>query len=105
MSETIKQQQIKTATDATILKETHIGITDLCYSLVQHRHYFIMDRIPQFVVILKDLLQSVCWFKCNRGRGKHLDDDEVTVLAELSHKMEKLVVYFDDDELWSITIY
>lgn len=91
MSETIKHQQIKTITDATALKETHARISDLCYSLIQHRHYFIIDRIPQFVIILKDLLQSICWYKCNRARGKHLDDEEITILAELSHKMEKLV--------------
>lgn len=91
MSETIKHQQIKTITDASMLKETHARISDLCYSLIQHRHYFIIDRIPQFVVILKDLLLSVCWYKCNRGRGKHLDDDEVTTLAELSHNLEKYV--------------
>lgn len=89
MSETIKHLQIKTVTDATVLKDTHVRLSDLCYSLIQHRHYFIIDRIPQFVIILKELLQSVCWFKCNRARGKHLDDDEVTTLAELSHKLEK----------------
>ncbi|KAG4072519.1 hypothetical protein HA402_004608 [Bradysia odoriphaga] len=94
MSETIKQQQIKTITDVSILKETHTRISDLCYGLIQHRHYFIIDRIPQFVVILKDLLQSVCWFKCNRVRGKQLDDDEVTALAELSHKMENIIKAF-----------
>lgn len=91
MSETIKQQQIKTIADASVLKEMHVRISDLCHSLIQHRHFFIMDRIPQIVNILKDLVQSVCWYKCNRARGKHLDDDEVTTLAELSHKMEKLV--------------
>lgn len=91
MSETIKYQQIKTITDASMLKETHGRCSDLCYSLIQHRHYFILDRIPQFVIILKELLQSVCWYKCNRSRGKHLDDDEVTTLAELSHKLEKFV--------------
>lgn len=89
MSETIKQQQMKTVTDVTALKETHSRISDLCYSLIQHRHYFVLDRIPQFVVILKDLVQSVCWYRCDRPRGKQLDDDEVTALAELSHKMEK----------------
>lgn len=94
MSETIKCQQIKTITDAAILKETHIRISDLCYSLIQHRHYFIVDRIPQFVIILKDLLQSVGWYKYNRARGKHLDDDEVTTLAELSHKLEKFVFFY-----------
>lgn len=89
VSDTIKQQQIKTITDVSALKEIHTRICDLWYSLIQHRHYFIMERIPQFVVILKELMQSVCWFKCNRTRGKQLDNDEVTALAELSHKMEK----------------
>lgn len=93
MSETIKYQQIKTITDASILKETHGQISDLCHSLIQYRHFFIVDRIPQFVIILKELLQSVCWYKCNRSRGKHLDDDEVTILAELSHKLEKCVQF------------
>lgn len=91
MSETIKYQQIKTITDASTLKETHIRISELCYSLIQYRHFFIVDRIPQFVVILKELLQSICWYKCNRLRSKPLDDDEVTILAELSHKLEKFV--------------
>lgn len=91
MSETIKYQQTKAITNASLLRETHTRISDLCYSLIQHRHFFIVDRIPQFATIVKELLQSICWFKCERSNGKDLDDEEVTVLTELSHNSEKFV--------------
>lgn len=91
MSETIKSEEIKTIANALLLKEAHGRISDLCYSLIQHRHFFIVDRIPQFVAVLKELLQSVCWYKCNRLHGQHLEDNEVTILAELAHKLEKFV--------------
>ncbi|KAJ6647543.1 hypothetical protein Bhyg_02766 [Pseudolycoriella hygida] len=88
MSDTLKYEQINKVSDATILKETHARLSDLCHSLILHRHYFIIDRIPQIVVILKELLQLICWYKCDRGRDKQLDDEEVTILTELSHKLE-----------------
>lgn len=54
-----------------------------------HRNVFIMNRVPQFVNVYKDLLQTVCWYKSNRGQHSQLEQAEVTVLAENAHNLEK----------------
>lgn len=68
----------------------HSRMADVCFALIQHRHFFIVDRVPQFVAILRDLLQSVAWFKSGRRKEKAaLDSGEVTMLADLAHRIEK----------------
>lgn len=62
---------------------------ELCSSLLNHRHVFLMDRVPHFVVVFKDLLQTICWYKSDRNKQAQLEAAEVTMLAEMAHKLEK----------------
>lgn len=66
----------------------HTRMSELCQALIQHRHFFIVDRIPQFVAVIRDLLQSVCWYHGAKKDGS-LENGEITMLAALSHNMEK----------------
>ena len=66
---------------------------DLCYALIQHRHFFIVDRIPQFVAVFKDLAHCVCLYKSDRQNESNLKKDEVTALADLARKLEKYVYH------------
>lgn len=61
----------------------------LCLALIQHRSVFVLDRVPQFSNVFKDLLQTICWYKSNRSH--QLDQAEVTMLAEMAHHLEKFV--------------
>lgn len=71
----------------------HSRMADVCFALVQHRHFFIVDRVPQFVAILRDLLQSVAWYKSDKRKesaaANALDNGEVSVLGDLAHRIEK----------------
>lgn len=75
------------------LQALHSRMADVCFALVQHRHFFIVDRVPQFVAILRDLLQAVAWYKSEGRKGaaaaNALDNGEVSVLADLAHRIEK----------------
>lgn len=66
----------------------HTRMSELCQALIQHRHFFIVDRVAQFVAVIRDLLQSVCWYHGTKKDGS-LENGEITMLAELSHNMEK----------------
>lgn len=70
---------------AKILRET----IDLLQALINQRHFFIMDRVSQFVHIFKDLLQTICWYKSQRSKTENLDAAEITILAEMAHNLEK----------------
>lgn len=61
----------------------------LCLGLIQHRSVFVMDRVPHFVTVFKDLLQTICWYKSNRSQHSQLEQAEITVLAENAHTLEK----------------
>lgn len=61
----------------------------LCLGLIQHRSTFIIDRVPHFVDIFRDLLQTICWYKSNRSQHVQLEQAEVTMLAEMAHILEK----------------
>lgn len=67
----------------------HTNAADLCHSLVHTRSVFIVDRMPQFVGIFRDLVQSICWYRNERAREENLSNSEITMLAEQSHKLEK----------------
>lgn len=69
-------------------------MADLCQALINQRHFFIMDRIAQFVHVFKDLLQAVCWYKSKRNKTDNLEAAEVTMLAEIAHKLEKYGICF-----------
>lgn len=62
---------------------------ELCAALIGYRHVFIADRVPHFVNVFKDLLQSCCWYKSDRDKQLSLSQAEVTMLAEMAHKLEK----------------
>lgn len=61
----------------------------LCLGLIQHRSVFVMDRVPHFVNVFKDLLQTICWYKSNRNQQTQLEQAEITMLAEMAHCLEK----------------
>lgn len=61
----------------------------LMLGLIQHRSPFIMDRVPHFANIFKDLLQTICWYKSNRSQQIQLEQAEITMLAEMAHSLEK----------------
>lgn len=61
----------------------------LCLELMQHRAAFIKDRVPHFVNVFKDLLQTIGWYKSNRSQQTSLDQAEITMLAEMAHNLEK----------------
>lgn len=78
-----------TGTEATRFVSLHTNAADLCYALVHTRSVFIVDRVPQFVAIFRDLVQSICWYRNERAREENLSNSEITMLAEQSHKLEK----------------
>ncbi|XP_031625322.1 uncharacterized protein LOC116342004 [Contarinia nasturtii] len=61
----------------------------LVLGLIQHRSVFIMDRVPHFSNVFKDLLQTICWYKSNRSQQTQLEQAEITMLAEMAHSLEK----------------
>lgn len=67
----------------------HEKMSDLCLQMVQHRIIFIVDRLPQFSTVFKDLVQAICWYRSDRKENVKLENGEVTILADLAHKLEK----------------
>lgn len=65
----------------------------LVLGLIQHRSVFILDRVPHFVNVFKDLLQTICWYKSNRSQQTQLEQAEITMLAEMAHSLEKYVLF------------
>lgn len=65
----------------------HKHMNGLCLALIQKRHIFIVDRIAQFSVVIRDLLQSINNYRSDRKTD--LSNEEITMLADLSHTMEK----------------
>lgn len=63
----------------------------LLLGLIQHRPSFILDRVPHFVNVFKDILQTICWYKSTRSQQTQLDQVEITMLAEMAHSLEKYV--------------
>lgn len=61
----------------------------LLLRLILNRSAFIMDRVPHFVNVFKDLLQTICWYKSNRNQQIQLQQAEITMLAEMAHILEK----------------
>lgn len=92
-----KQNQSHTvivAENSADFQALHSRMADVCFALIQHRHFFVVDRVPQFVAILRDLLQSVAWYKSDKRKegaaaANALDNGEVSVLADLAHRIEK----------------
>ena len=72
-------------------KNQHLAMTELCTALIKHSHLLLMDRVPQFMHIFKDLLQSVVWYKSERQKDTALTADELETLTELAQKLEALM--------------
>lgn len=84
----IKKMEI-TETNSNDFIKLHEKMSDLCLQMVQHRVIFIVDRLPQFSQVFKDLVQAICWYRSDRKENVKLENAEVTILADLAHKLEK----------------
>ncbi|XP_036341891.1 uncharacterized protein LOC118751230 [Rhagoletis pomonella] len=72
-------------------KRLHWSMTDLVGGLIRQRHVLLMDRVPQFTHIFKDLIQSIVWYKSDRQKDAALSSTELEDLAELAMKVEALM--------------
>ncbi|XP_055905406.1 uncharacterized protein LOC129940904 [Eupeodes corollae] len=78
-------------TNVKLFKSIYLTMTELCTNLIKYRHLILMDRVPQFVHVFKDLLQAICWYKSDRQKDTVLGSEELDDLAELALKMESLM--------------
>lgn len=78
-------------TNLTLFNSLHLAMTDVCSSLIKHRHILLMDRVPQYMHVFKDLVQSVVWYKSDRQKDTALPGEEMDALAELAMKLESLM--------------
>ncbi|XP_039959602.1 uncharacterized protein LOC126759149 [Bactrocera neohumeralis] len=72
-------------------KQLHCAMSGLFGSLIRQRHVLLMDRVPQFMHIFKDLIQSIVWYKSDRQKDAALSANELDDLAELAMKLEALM--------------
>uniref|UniRef100_A0A0A1WF61 Importin subunit beta-3 n=1 Tax=Zeugodacus cucurbitae TaxID=28588 RepID=A0A0A1WF61_ZEUCU len=72
-------------------KQLHCAMCGLFSSLIRQRHVLLMDRVPQFMHIFKDLVQSIVWYKSDRQKDAALSANELDDLAELAMKLEALM--------------
>ncbi|XP_053951223.1 uncharacterized protein LOC128858755 [Anastrepha ludens] len=72
-------------------KKLHWSMTDLAGSLIRQRHILLLDRVPQFMHIFKDLMQSIVWYKSDRQKDSALSATELDDLADLAMKLEALM--------------
>lgn len=78
-------------TNLKLFNSLHMAMTDVCSSLIRQRHLLLMDRVPQYMHIFKDLLQSIVWYKSDRQKDTALPTAEIDDLAELTLKLESLM--------------
>ncbi|KAL9882052.1 uncharacterized protein ACN427_010064 [Glossina fuscipes fuscipes] len=69
----------------------HLAMIAVCFSLVKHRHLFLIDRVPQYMHIFKDLIQAILWHQSDRRKNVGLSNDELDALTESSLKLESLM--------------
>lgn len=69
----------------------HLAMIAVCFSLVKHRHLFLIDRVPQYMHIFKDLIQAILWHQSDRRKNVGLSDFEIDALTESSLKLECLM--------------
>lgn len=67
------------------------NISELCINLLQNNADSIKSRLTQFTAILKLQLQSICWYGLENSDNYKLEPLEISYLAKLAHKLEKLV--------------
>lgn len=86
----INIKKIDTETcDSKVFAHLLRQMCSLCLGLIHHRSIFMLDRVPHFVDVFQDLLQTICWYKSNRSQHTQLEQAEVTMLAEMAHMLEK----------------
>ncbi|XP_037812924.1 uncharacterized protein LOC119604414 [Lucilia sericata] len=78
-------------TNLKVFHNLHLAMTEVCSSLIKHRHILLMDRVPQYMHIFKDLLQSIVWYKSERQKDTALPSNEIDDLSELALKLEALM--------------
>uniref|UniRef100_A0A1A9Z4Q4 Urb2 domain-containing protein n=1 Tax=Glossina pallidipes TaxID=7398 RepID=A0A1A9Z4Q4_GLOPL len=69
----------------------HLAMIAVCFSLVKHRHLFLIDRVPQYMHIFKDLIQAILCHQSDRRKNVGLSDIEIDALTESSLKLESLM--------------
>lgn len=69
----------------------HQAITDLCISMIKHRHILLLDRIPQITSIFSKQLESVCFYKSGRQKDINLSNEELDSLKNSFLKLENLM--------------
>ncbi|XP_067637542.1 uncharacterized protein [Eurosta solidaginis] len=74
-----------------IFKKLHLSMSDLLGALLRQRHMLLMDRVPPFMHIFKNLIQSILWYKSDRQKDIALTETELEDLAELAIKLEALM--------------
>lgn len=89
MNINLKKFIINDKNNEKLFNSLHTNITNVCLTLIKFRHTLLSYRIPQFIYIYKDLLQSLCWYKSDRSKNIQLNDDELDNLEELALKLEK----------------
>ncbi|XP_065364855.1 uncharacterized protein LOC135957936 [Calliphora vicina] len=78
-------------TNLKVFHTLHLAITEVCSSLIKYRHILLMDRVPQYMHIFKDLLQAIVWYKSERQKDTALPSNEIDDLSELAMKLEALM--------------
>lgn len=78
-------------TNLKIFNNLQIAMTEVCSSLIKHRHILLMDRVPQYMHIFKDLTQAIVWYKSDRQKDSTLPPTEIDDLSELALKLEALM--------------
>lgn len=78
----------------TNLKDFHLlhqSMAGVCSSFIKYRHVLLMDRVPQYMHVFKDLLQAIAWYKSERQKDTPLLSNEIDDLSELALKLEALM--------------
>lgn len=71
---------------------------EMCQILNKHHAIFLMDRMPQYTYIIKNLIQAIVWYKCERQKDILLPDEELSAIAELALKLETLMKCLSEQE-------
>lgn len=67
------------------------NMIELCMNMSHQTQLYIVQRLPQFIGIIKSLLQTICWYGLNVSDDYALDSVELSFLSKLAHKLEKLI--------------
>lgn len=67
------------------------NISELCINLLQNNTNSLKSRLTQFTTVLKLQLQSICWYGLENSENYKLEPQEISYLAKLAHKLEKLM--------------